>query len=245
MSAIVLVLLGAVGFGAFLGWRDARRRGRLQRLVASAVDAATREAAIAALRGELAQIGERFERTAAWRGRRAPAVEMQEARLALAVVLARAGRFVEVLDELVQIDLSLLPRAEQIDAAYHAAIAHLRLGQLEEAGRLLDRISLAEVAGDGRALWTDARAQWMLSRGDARQSLRLLAEAQAQAPQARAALALTRARALAARGESSDEVWQILAAQPRDALAQLVQHHPDEPAAAVARRVLSGEGPYR
>jgi hypothetical protein len=58
-------------------------------------------------------------------------------------------------------------------------------------------------------------------------------------------LALTRARALAVEGRGAEEVWRLLAAQPRAELMVLARRHPDEPAALVARKILDGGGAYR
>ena len=77
-----------------------------------------------------------------------------------------------------------------------------------------------------------------LARGEAEYALTLLQGHD------RPALRLCRARALAALGRASDEVWRLLAEQPERLLAEYARRHPEEPAAAVARRILDGAGAY-
>jgi hypothetical protein len=149
-------------------------------------------------------------------------------------------RLEEAVSLAARIDARTLGRAELADLVTCELRAHVALGAWAQAESLLEHHAELFLDEETAALWSDARAQVRLGRGDVEGALAVLDAAEPVPAGARAALALTRLRARAARGRDADDVWRRLAELPRATLERLMRRHPREAAAQIAARILSG-----
>ena len=241
MFLLIAVAAGGVSFVA-----NARKRRRDEEARGSLVDAALhdrsqRAHAIGRLQWQLRELKEQRDRVGPVFGatyKEGYALQLVDTRFAIARLLLADDRAEEALAEVQQTELE-----ELFDERYST-----RALLLFEARLLLRRWDDAEgtfaryphfIEG---AVLADAQARLRLGRGDADGAWAALGAAVDGEPDA---MRLTRARVLAALGRSPDEVFRLLATQPRDALQAFSRRHADEPAAAVARRILDDAGPYR